>query len=91
MPATYVPGISRLIDTSPKKSLPACSRAVCSSNLGFSVPAEITSCEKHSVVVYIHEQWIVVSGTNTIGHGLHVADRAQGLTGTLLHDVMVGE
>ena len=28
------------------------------------------------------EQWIVVSGTNTIGHGLHVADRAQGLTGT---------
>ena len=37
------------------------------------------------------EQWIVVSGTNTIGHGLHVADRAHGLTGTLLHDVMVGE
>ena len=29
------------------------------------------------------EQWIVVSGTNTIGHGLHAADRAQGLTGTL--------
>ena len=34
------------------------------------------------------EQWIVVSGTNTIGHGLHVADRVQGLTGTLLHDVI---
>ena len=37
------------------------------------------------------EQWTVLSGTGTIGHGLHVADRAQGLTGTLLHDVMVGE
>ena len=34
------------------------------------------------------KQWIVVSGTNTIGHGLHVADRVQGLTGTLLHDVI---
>ena len=34
------------------------------------------------------EQWIVVSGTNTIGHGLHVADRVQGLTGALLHDVI---
>ena len=31
--ATHVPGISRL----PKKSLRACARAVCSSNLGFSV------------------------------------------------------
>ena len=28
------------------------------------------------------EQWTVLSGTSTIGHGLHVADRAQGLTGT---------
>ena len=28
------------------------------------------------------ESMIVVSGTNTIGHGLHVAERAQGLTGT---------
>ena len=27
------------------------------------------------------EQWTVLSGTSTIGHGLHVADRAQGLTG----------
>ena len=26
------------------------------------------------------EQWTVLSGTSTIGHGLHVADRAQGLT-----------
>ena len=34
------------------------------------------------------KQWIVVSGTNTMGHGLHVADRVQGLTGTLLHDVI---
>ena len=24
------------------------------------------------------EQWTVLSGTSTIGHGLHVADRAQG-------------
>ena len=30
----------------------------------------------------------VVSGTNTIGHSLHIADRVQGLTGTLLHDVI---
>ena len=37
VPATYVPGISRLIDTSQKKSLCACARAVCSSNIGFSV------------------------------------------------------
>ena len=28
------------------------------------------------------EQWTVLSGTSTIGHGSHVADRAQGLTGT---------
>ena len=28
------------------------------------------------------EQWTVLSGTSTIGHGLHVADRVQGLTGT---------
>ena len=28
------------------------------------------------------EQWTVLSGTSTIGHGLHVADRAQVLTGT---------
>ena len=28
------------------------------------------------------EQWAVLSGTSAIGHGLHVADRAQGLTGT---------
>ena len=28
------------------------------------------------------EQWTVLSGTSAIGHGLHVADRAQGLTGT---------
>ena len=28
------------------------------------------------------EQWTVLSGTSTTGHGLHVADRAQGLTGT---------
>ena len=63
----------------------------------------ITSCEKHSMVVYIYpthgprawslddrsrlraggrEQWTVLSGTSAIGHGLHVADRAQGLTGT---------
>ena len=28
------------------------------------------------------EHWTVLSGTSTIGHGLHVADRAQGLTGT---------
>ena len=27
------------------------------------------------------EQWTVLSGTITIGHGLHVVDRAQGLTG----------
>ena len=27
-------------------------------------------------------QWTVLSGTSTIGHGLHVAGRAQGLTGT---------
>ena len=27
-------------------------------------------------------QWTVLSGTSTIGHGLHVSDRAQGLTGT---------
>ena len=67
-------------------------------------PAEITSCEKHSMVVYIHEpypwprawslddrwrlraggreQLTVLSGTSTIGHGLHVVDRAQGFTGT---------
>ena len=84
--------------------------------LGFSVgyvlctvciwyqPAEITSCENHSMVVYIHEpypwaqsvvarhrwrlraggreQWTVLSGTSTIGHGLHVADRTPGLTRT---------
>ena len=67
----------------------------------------ITSCEKHSMVVYIYsymnpthgprawslddrsrlraggrEQWTVLSGTSAIGHGLHVADRAQGLRGT---------
>ena len=63
----------------------------------------ITSCEKHSMVVYIYpthgprawslddrsrlraggrKQWTVLSGTSAIGHGLHVADRAQGLTGT---------
>ena len=28
------------------------------------------------------EQWTVLSGTSAIGHGLYVADRAQGLTGT---------
>ena len=28
------------------------------------------------------EQWAVLSGTSAIGHGLHFADRAQGLTGT---------
>ena len=28
------------------------------------------------------EQWIVLSRTSAIGHGVHVADRAQGLTGT---------
>ena len=28
------------------------------------------------------EQWTVLSGTGAIGHGLHVADWAQGLTGT---------
>ena len=28
------------------------------------------------------EQWTVLSGTSAIGHGLHIADRAQGLTGT---------
>ena len=28
------------------------------------------------------EQWTVLSGTSAIGHDLHVADRAQGLTGT---------
>ena len=28
------------------------------------------------------EQWTVPSGTSAIGHGLHVADRAQGLRGT---------
>ena len=27
------------------------------------------------------EQWTVLSGTSAIGHGLHVTDRAQGLTG----------
>ena len=28
------------------------------------------------------EQWTVLSGTSAIGHGVHFADRAQGLTGT---------
>ena len=49
------------------------------------------------------EQWTVLSGTSAIGHGLHVADRAQGLghiytsiyyccksCPVLLHDDMVG-
>ena len=49
------------------------------------------------------EQWTVLSGTSAIGHGLHVADRAQGLGHiytsiyyccksfpVLLHDVIVG-
>ena len=28
------------------------------------------------------QQWTVLSGTSAIGHDMHVADRAQGLTGT---------
>ena len=41
------------------------------------------------------EQWTVLSGTSTIGHGLYVADRAQiyyccKSFPVLLHNVMVG-
>ena len=37
------------------------------------------------------EQWTVVPGTSTIAQGLHVADRAQGLTGIRQVQRVLGE
>ena len=47
-----------------------------------SMHREVSMHESRSEQQRGREQWTVLSGTSTIGHGLHVADRAQGLTGT---------
>ena len=59
-----------------------CTRYVCAERSQGSMHREVSMHESGPEQQRGREQWFVLSGTTTIGHGLHVADRAQGLTGT---------